>query len=260
MNLFKDVANIGKAAFKSASKHAPEILAGIGIAGFVSTTVIAVKAKPKADILVENKKRELNIDKLTIKDTAKVIWRPYLPAIITGVASATCVIGSVSTSVKRNAVLSAAYTLATDAAKEYREKVVETIGEEKEREIRDKVAEKKIKDNPVSNNNIIVTGYGDSLCYDSISGRYFRSNIEKIKKVINELNNEMLQNNYVSLDEYYSRINLESIDLGNELGWTSESGILIEGEFTSKLADNGDPCLVISFNIMPRAKFDSIFA
>ena len=39
---------------KSATvKHSPEILTGIGIAGIISTTVMAVKATPKALKLIE---------------------------------------------------------------------------------------------------------------------------------------------------------------------------------------------------------------
>lgn len=36
-------------------KHSPEILTGIGIAGMITTTVMAVRATPKALILIEEK-------------------------------------------------------------------------------------------------------------------------------------------------------------------------------------------------------------
>ena len=44
---------------KSVSKHSPEILTGIGIAGSITTTVLAIKATPKAVRLVDQKKEEL---------------------------------------------------------------------------------------------------------------------------------------------------------------------------------------------------------
>ena len=46
------------------SKHAPEILTGIGIAGMVTTTVLAVRATPKALMLIDAKKQEVfyNLD------------------------------------------------------------------------------------------------------------------------------------------------------------------------------------------------------
>lgn len=40
-------------------KHSPEILTGIGIAGMITTTIMAVKATPKALILIEDKKMKL---------------------------------------------------------------------------------------------------------------------------------------------------------------------------------------------------------
>lgn len=40
-------------------KHSPEILTGIGIAGMITTTVMAVRATPKALILIEEKKTNL---------------------------------------------------------------------------------------------------------------------------------------------------------------------------------------------------------
>ena len=50
---------------KSTIKHSPEILTGIGIAGMVTTTVMAVRATPKALRLIDNaelkKANETNI-------------------------------------------------------------------------------------------------------------------------------------------------------------------------------------------------------
>lgn len=40
-------------------KHSPEILTGIGLAGMITSTVLAVKATPKALILIDNYKRKI---------------------------------------------------------------------------------------------------------------------------------------------------------------------------------------------------------
>ena len=40
----------------SIKKHSPEILTGIGIAGMITTTVMAVRATQKALILIEERK------------------------------------------------------------------------------------------------------------------------------------------------------------------------------------------------------------
>lgn len=131
-----------KTAFK---KHSPEILTGIGIAGMITTTVMAVRATPKALALLEKKKEEEHVKKLSPVEIVKATWTCYIPAAITGTVSIACLIGASSVSARRNAALATAYTLSTDAFKDYRSKVVETIGEKKEQSVRDAVAKEKIE-------------------------------------------------------------------------------------------------------------------
>ena len=51
----QSLASIAKSVRTAMKKHSPEILTGIGIAGMITTTVMAVKATPKALILLEEK-------------------------------------------------------------------------------------------------------------------------------------------------------------------------------------------------------------
>ena len=77
----------------SLSKRSPEILMGIGITGMITTTVLAVKATPKALQLVESTKKELDVEQLTPVETVKATWRCYVPAAISGAVSIACLIG-----------------------------------------------------------------------------------------------------------------------------------------------------------------------
>lgn len=237
------------------SKRSPEILTGIGIAGMISTTVLAVKATPKAMNLIEMKKKEEWADKLSPVEIVKVAWKPYIPAIVTCVASTTCLIGASSVNAKRNAALATAYKLSETALSEYREKVIETIGEKKERAVRDKVAEERVKKNPVSKNEVIVTGNGKTLCFDPISGRYFMSSIETIKRAENTLNKQMLHDitGYVSLNDFYDEIGLDHTSIGDDLGWNTNQ--LIDIEFSSQLNDNGEPSVVLDYLVAPKYDF-----
>ena len=180
------------------AKHSPAILTALGITGMIGTTVLAVKATPKALGLIENKKEELDKDGLTVAETVKATWKCYAPAAVTCVTSAACLIGASSVHTKRNAALATAYKLSESALIEYRDKVVETIGEKKEQSVRDAIAKDHVEKNPVTNNEVIITDRGYTLCYDELSGRYFYSDIEKIKKAANELNRQMLNDMYVS--------------------------------------------------------------
>ena len=56
-------------------KHSPEILTGIGIAGMVTTTIMAVRATPKAIRLLEDEKHRQKADKLEPIDAVKVAWK-----------------------------------------------------------------------------------------------------------------------------------------------------------------------------------------
>ena len=254
------------------SKRSPEILTGIGIAGMITTTVMAVRATPKAIELIEEEKdrqnRELlkeaeengydtcdRIEKLKPLDVIKTTWKCYIPAAITGGLSIICLIGASSVNVRRNAALATAYTLSESALKEYQEKVIETIGEKKEQAVRDSIAKDRIERDPVTSKEVIITEKGNTLCYDSISGRYFKSDIDQLKKIENELNRRMRDEMYISLNEFYYEIGLNPTSIGDDLGWGIDHGY-IELSFSSHLADEGTPCLVIDYQVAPRYEYN----
>lgn len=251
-----DVAKVFKTVRTFTSKHSPEILTGLGIAGMLTTTVLAVKSTPKALKLIEMRKEEAEVDKLTPIETVKTTWKCYIPAAVTGVASVACLIGASSVSMRRNAALATAYKLSETALSEYREKVVETIGEKKEKTIQEKVDKERIDKNPVSKNEVIITDRGTTLCYDYQSGRYFKSDIELIKKAVNEINRQMLIHDYVSLNEFYDELGLDHTPMGDELGWRIDRGF-IEPRFSSHLADDGTPCVVLNYEIAPQHDYSS---
>lgn len=234
-----------------ASKHSPEILTGIGIAGMVTTTILAVRETPKALMCINDAAYEKKDYELTTAEKIKACWKCYVPAAVTGAVSIACLVGASSVNLRRNAALATAYKLSETALTEYREKVIETVGEKKERLVRENIDKDHLEKNPVTNNNVIVTGNGDTLCYDSLFGRYFNSDIDKIKRAINELNRELIMDNYVSLNDFYDRLDLDHIEIGDDLGWNVDDG-LIDIDFGSQLASNGRPCITLNYTIAPR--------
>ena len=272
--LKQKLPKLAKGLKVSLAKHSPEILTGIGIAGMMTSTFLAVKATPKALELIEKKKEELDDEyfdkqinkdgdlrnfketkKLNFSDTIKVTWKCYIPTAVTSIASIACLIGASSVHIKRNAVLATAYQLSETALTEYREKVVETIGEKKEEVIRDKVNKDRIEKNPVSKHEVIITEKGNTLCYDHMTDRYFKSDIDKINKAVNEINNRILHDYYASLNDLYSELGLHHVSLGDKMGWNSDMG-LIEVHFSAQVTDEGNPCLVMDFNKSPKYDFD----
>ena len=239
------------------TKHSPAILTGVGIAGMMTTTVLAVKATPKALYLINVKKEESEVDNLPIVDTIKTTWKCYIPTVITCATSIVCLIGASSVNAKRNAALATAYKISETAFMEYRDKVIETIGEKKERAIKDSIAKDHIDRNPISNNEVIITDKGYTLCYDELSGRYFYSDIEKIKKVANELNRQMLNEMYISLNDLYYELGMDGTKLGEQMGWNIDRGF-IDLKFSATVASDDRPCIVLDYNVPPTYGFENL--
>lgn len=252
---FKDIGN-------GLSKHSPEILTGIGIAGMLTTTVLAVKATPKALKKIEEAKDggEDRCEKLPVKTVVKVTWKCYVPAAVTGVASVACLIGASSIHLKRNAALATAYQISTNALREYKTAVVETVGEETEKAIHDKIAEKKLNENPIEQKEVIITGNGEFLCYDMHSGRPFKSSRNKIEKAVNTLNWRMTtgMEMSISLNEYYGAIGLPTIPVGDTIGWRIDKG-QIEIHYGSMITDNDEPCITVEFLVPPEYGFNKMY-
>lgn len=238
---------------KYIAKHSPEILTGLGIAGMISATALAVKETPKAIELIELKKKELKTKKLTTIETIKAAWRPYIPAASMIIVSSSCLIGASTINYKRNAALATAYSLSEKTLLSYRDKVIETIGEKKEKTIRDKVAQEDMK--TYDPNQVIITSKGNVLCKDSISGRYFRSDLDIIRKAVNELNRKMTYQNYISLNEFYYSIGLDRVKEGDNMGWNIDKG-LIELDFDACITNDDEPCIVIDYIIVPEYGYD----
>lgn len=248
-----------KGVKRNIGKYSPQILMGIGVAGMVTTTVLAVKATPKALILIEEEKRAKDTLEMTKIDVIKVAYKPYIPAIITGTLSVACLIGSANVSTRRTAAIATAYKLSETALSEYKDAVIETIGEKKAKEVKEKAIEKRVEKNPVDTSTVIFTSNGESLCYDSISGRYFKSNLEKIKKVENEINYALRNDDYVSLNYLYDLLGIGETSIGDDLGWNIDRDGYLEIDLSSKIAKDsanpgldGQPCLVLDYSAPPK--------
>ena len=256
------VTQFFKGIQKAASKKSPEILTGIGIAGMITTTVLAVKATPKALELIESakeSKKEDSDDKpgLNAVEVVKVAWKPYIPAAVTGVVSVACLIGASSVNARRNAALATAYQLSANALTEYKEKVVETIGEKKEKGIREKIAQDKVTQNPVSKSEVVITGAGDVLFLEPVSMRYFTSDIEKVRKIINDINYRMTcgMEESISLSEFYDEIGLTHTSNSDEIGWNLYKDGQIRLDFHPTVAEDGKPCLMLEYGVSPRYRY-----
>lgn len=255
-----DVNKLIKEVQLAFKKNSPQILTGIGIAGMVTTAVMAVRATPKAMALIEERENKWYQDHLGDVETSykavpkielvKAAWTCYIPSVIVGGVSIACLIGANNVNLRRNAALATAYSLSESALKEYQEKVIEEVGAKKETEIRDKIAKDRIDRNPVTRNEVVLTEKGETLCYDMISGRYFKTDIDKLRKAENDLNRQMRDDIYISLNEFYDAIDLDPVKIGENIGWNIDKGY-IDLSFSSQLTEDGRPCLVLDYKVGP---------
>ena len=154
---------------------------------------------------------------------------------------------------RRNAALATAYGLAESSLRDYRAKVVETIGERRETNVLEAIDRERLEKNPPSEAEIaLVEGCGKTLCYDAMFGRYFYSDVESLRRAENKLNRQMstMSEPYISLNEFYMEIGLPPVDIGDSLGWNVDRG-MIELRFSSQLANGRVPCLVVSYAVVP---------
>lgn len=237
---------LASALWMGAKRHSPEILVGLGIAGAASSVIFAVKATPKAMILLDEKRQELGVEKLEAKEIIKTAAPVYIPTAVSFGVSVACIIGASSVNARRNAALTAAYTLSESTLRTYRDKVLETVGEDKEREIRQAAAIEQQQKTPETQTVVVNHAAGQLKCFDSLSGRYFTATKNEIDKAVNEFNRQLRDDMRISLNEWYDLIGLDQNKLGDMLGWDIDRGY-IETCYASRLDEEGMPCLVVNY-------------
>ncbi len=237
------------------SKHRPSILMGLGISGMFVTTGLAVWGTAKAIPVIEEERCAKDGNALTVVDITKACWKYYIPATTTALVSTACLIGSHTESTRRATALAAAYQISEKALNEYKDAVIEAVGEKKERTIREKVSENALKQNPVNDDDVVITGRGNTLCHDAVFGSYFRSSREVIERAINSINRQIVSGEmYASLNDFYDELGLEHVDVGDLLGWNLDDGEIVI-DFDYKGSHNGEPTLVIRYNVVPKYDF-----
>jgi hypothetical protein len=224
-------------------RNSHHILTGLALLGVGASVALSVRA--------DRIMHEWDIDEfkqLTKEQQIKLYARIYAPPAIAVLATGACIVGAHSISVKRESSLLLAYEGTRQVYDRYRASVQERLGPE-EKQIAEKAASKA---QPVPRETIVY-GEGDCLFYDAYSGRYFKSTVNKIDRVVNELNYTLLREMCVSLNEFYAGIGLEGISLGDQLGWNEQRQI--EVHYGAKVSEEGKAVVVVDFVVEPTEKW-----
>lgn len=255
------LAGKAKVLEKLAVDNSPVLLTAIGVAGTIGTAVLTHRAATKAEQLRQQEYDDrLAVTGLTgfVKPTRKEnfqrSWKLYIPPVISGTVTIGAIVMANHIGTKRAAAMAAAYTISEKAYTEYREKVVEKLGEKEENNIRNSIVEDRVRKDPPAEGNVMFLGDGDHLFIEMYTGRYFRSSREKVQKAVNEVNYMINTHGYASVSEFYREIGLPVTSVSDSVGWNSDK--LMAVEYQAVLSEDGQPCVGINFVTGPYPNHD----
>lgn len=238
-------------------RNGSTILTCAGAVGVGATAVLAVRATPKALLLVEKAEEEKG-EKLTKTEVVLVAGPAYIPAVLTGAATVACIFGANVLSKRQQASIMSAYALVDRSYKDHKAKVAELYGEEATAHIREEIAKDKYKDEDIS-----FTGEDDKkLFYDDFSGRYFESTITKVQNAEYQLNRDLSMRDYATINEFYEYLEIPPIDGGDDLGWSTGMNFdyywqsWIDFGHQKVVMDDGLECIIITLFAEPSLGWD----
>lgn len=268
----KGISKIGSLLQKSKvylKQSSPTILTCVGAIGVVATSVLAVKATPKAVDIIRAREgidHEGNYYGPTKLEVIQSCWKCYIPAALVGLSTITCIIGINALSRRNQASLASAYAMLSESYQQYRKAANVVYGEDADARIKAEMA----KDTYVSGvgmfNNVSVYSPDMDpesekiLCYDLFSQRYFTSTMAAVLNAEYHINRNLQIRGEASLNELYDFMGLAQVENGDEIGWSLDQ--LYEDEvmwldFTNIITDmdDGISCCIVSATHDPN-KFD----
>lgn len=241
---------------RKAKKALPIILPIISVAGVFATGILSAKATIKA------------LEQAEERDDA---WKCYIPAALTAIATASCIIGCGVLNYKRQASLLSAYALLANSYKQYREKTRELYGEEADKKIISTIAIAKAhpKLQRVTPGELSLStldwGTDDEevkhTFFESRSGTPFVSTINRVLQAELSVLADMNDGKFVSMNDFYRYLGLPE-RIGEDLyGWCTCDGLSVV-EFNHYKAVVDDPIdghepmevLVIDYTNLPETE------
>ena len=209
----KEMGNLLRNSRLFLKKNGATILTCVGGVGVIATTVMAVKATPKALLLLEEAKKEKG-EELTKVEVVKTAAPAYIPTAVMGVSTIACIFSANMLNKRHQAALTSAYALLNQSYKEYRGKVVDLYGEEVDTHVKKEIAKDKYKETDIQEEE------GKELYYDDFSGRYFNATPEIVHDAEYTINRLLSTTGAACVNELYTLLKIDPIDGGDELGWS----------------------------------------
>lgn len=229
------------------------ILIAIGIGAMVASIFLAIRSA-KEECKEEQEEPEKEEKKDTVEKVSETIYR-YWPTIVLSLLAIFCFGFTYRSSLKQTAAVVTTYNITKRSYGKYKEKTKEAMGERREEKIRRSVA-KDIADEDYElerskpEPKIIDTGEGDTIFYDVISKRFFKSSFIKMRDVERDLRDLSKNTFAIPLNKMYEMIGLKKTSDGKRLGWNTMYNEIRFKYYTGKLVD-GKICVVLGFECSP---------
>lgn len=279
--------SMGRAMLQT-KKNSPHIFFGLGIAGIIGSTVLACRATLKLDKEIDKIKTDIDVAK-SMSDAVAVtngaysemdyrkeltrayaksgvkIVQLYAPSIVLGTASIAALTGSHVQLTRRNQALTGALTLVTTAFEDYRERVRDELGEEKENDLFRGVTEKQITEE--GKKKLVKTQTGKILSpyarlFDKDTSWCWKPHAEsnRIFLTVQEsyANNQLKARGHVFLNDVYDSLGLERTREGQIVGWLYENGGFVDFGLNNDGANPLEPSIWLDFNVDPGTMYDKI--
>lgn len=245
--------NLPVVVTRYAKENSSAILTAGGVIGTVTTAVLSGRAAVKAQRLIDEERESRKIPMALSKtEKATLVWPVFIPPVLVGTATIGSIVAANYMSAKRAATLAAAYGMSQKQLEEYKDKVSEKLTGPKAQAIDDEIAQDRVNNNPPKDNEVIILAGGDVLCYDELTGRYFRSTVEQIRKAESKINADLVHHQYASLSSYYDEIGLPATNLTDTIGWgIHDQEIPLKVKLSTTMTPDDKPCVAINFTPMP---------
>lgn len=200
-------------------KKSPIILSCAGAAGVVITTILAIRATPKAVRLLEDasdKHFDEGNGELTVVEKIKIAGPVYIPTVLAGVATVSCVLGSNFLTLKQQLSLASAYAIVDSSYRNYRDRLISLHGKETDIEVLDNISMDRYYEILPS-----APADGKVLWYEPYSDIFFERTEKEIIDAEYHVNRNFTLRGESNLNEFYEFLGLESTDYGCDIGWNA---------------------------------------
>lgn len=247
--------------------NAPTILTAMGVTGTVTTAVLTGRATFKAAAILAREETMINVANpkdtngpsnliLTRKAKIRKVWPLYIPPATSGAVTVASIIMANRISSRRIAALVVSSAISERAFQEYKEKVVQKLSDRQNTAVREEIAQDRVSANPPQPGQVVITGKGDVLCMDSLTGRYFMASVEEIRRAENKINRELISFMSASLSEFFSELGLPATTYTDSVGWNANA--MLEITTSTAMTPDQRPCIVIDFSPIPFANYERL--